>query len=256
MSGSRDAEVLRIDAPPWERQCRLLDGHGGFYDSKDIKAALEAHAPSCGTQPSPANTAAKSGMTRRGVVYEYIRAHPGAHVRGIANDLQLATGDLQYHLRWLEKHGLVKTRRSGFYRFVYPTMVFQERHEVLLGVLTQETPREILLSLLHDPGMTQGDLARSLGHSQPTISWHLERMMRTGLVGKKKTVRGTVYQVVVDRDEIVSFVRSYHQDVWKRWAGRLATAVVGEERKSVVKRGSIGPAGLMPTAVVKPIGNG
>jgi predicted transcriptional regulator len=195
-------------------------------------------------------------MTRRGAVYEYIRAHPGAHVRGIANDLQLATGDLQYHLHWLEKHGLVKTRRSGFYRFVYPTMVFQERHEVLLGVLTQETPREILLSLLHDPGMTQGGLARSLGHSQPTISWHLERMMQTGLVSKNKTVGGTVYKVAVDRDEIVSFVRTYHQDVWKRWAGRFATAVVGEERKSVAKGGSIGRAGLMPTAIVKPIGNG
>ena len=236
MSGSRAAGALRIDALPWERQCRLLDGQGGFYDSKDIEAALEAHAPRCGTHSSPANTIAKSGMTRRGVVYEYIRAHPGAHVRGVANDLHLATGDLQYHLFWLEKHGLVKTRRVGFYRCVYPTMVFQERHEVLLGVLTQETPREILLSLLHDPAVTQGSLARSLAHSQPTISWHLERMMRAGLVSKKKTGRGTVYQVVADRDDIVSFVRSYHQDVWKRWAGRFATVVMGEEGK-VVKGG-------------------
>jgi DNA-binding MarR family transcriptional regulator len=256
MSRNRDEELPRIDAPPWERQCRLLDGHGGFYDSKDIKAALEAHAPRCGTHSTPANALAKSGMTRRGVVYEYIRAHPGAHVRGIANDLHLATGDLQYHLDWLEKHGLVKTRRSGFYRFVYPTMVFQERQEVLLGVLTQATPREILLSLLLDPAITQGGLARSLGHSQPTISWHLERMVRTGLVSKKKTGSGTVYHVVVERDEIVSFVRSYHQDVWKRWAGRLATASVGEAGKGVVKGGSIGRAGLMPPAVVKPIGNG
>jgi predicted transcriptional regulator len=195
-------------------------------------------------------------MTRRGVVYEYIRAHPGAHVRGIAKVLHLATGDLQYHIFWLEKHGFVKTRRSGFYRFVYPAMVFQEGQEVLLGVLTQETQREILLCLLHDPTITQGGLARSLGHSQPTISWHLERLMQTGLVGKKRTSGGMVYQVVADPDDIVSFVKSYHPSVWKRWADRLKTAAASKEGRRGVAGMPIRRAGLMPAAVVKLIGNG
>jgi predicted transcriptional regulator len=195
-------------------------------------------------------------MTRRGAVYEYIRTHPGAHVRGIAKELHLATGDLQYHIFWLEKHGFVKTRRSGFYRFVYPAMVFQEGQEVLLGVLTQETQREILLCLLHDPTITQGGLARSLGHSQPTISWHLERLMQTGLVGKKRTSGGMVYQVVADPDDIVSFVKSYHPSVWKRWADRLKTAAASKEGRRGVAGMPIRRAGLMPAAVVKLIGNG
>jgi len=195
-------------------------------------------------------------MTRRGLIYEHIRAHPGAHVRGIANDLHLATGDLQYHLYWLEKHGLVKTRRSGFYRFVYPTMAFREGQEVLLGVLTQETPREILLCLLNDPAITQGGLAKSLGHSQPTVSWHLARMTQTGLVSKRRTGNGTVYKVVADRDDIVDFVRSYHPDVRKRWADRLATTVVDEEGKRVATGRNDSESRMTPTAVVRLIGNG
>ena len=256
MSWTKDTGARRIDVAPWEQQCSVLSGNGGFSDSKSIRAALEAHGPRCGTGSPPATTEAKSGMTRRGVVYEYIRAHPGAHVRGIARDLRIATGDLQYHLFWLEKHGFVRTRRSGFYRFVYPAMVFQEGQEVLLGVLTQETPREILLCLLYDPALTQGGLASTLKHSQPTISWHMERLSHTGLVSKKRTARGTVYQVVANRDDIVSFVRSYHPDVWRRWADRLATVVPSEGGRRFAKEGNIRRAGLIPAAVVKLIGNG
>src|SRR5438445_6670811 len=100
MSASKDMLARRVEASPWEQQCSLLNSHGGFSDSRNVRAALEAHGPRCGMPLATGE--AKSRMTRRGVVYEYIRAHPGAHVRGIANELHLATGDLQYHLFWLE----------------------------------------------------------------------------------------------------------------------------------------------------------
>jgi len=253
---SQDADARRLDAPPWEQRCSMLDGHGVLSDSRGTRAVIEAHGPSCGTGPAHALTD-KSGMTRRGVVYEYIRGHPGAHVRGITRELRLATGDLQYHLFWLEKHGFVKTRRAGFYRFVYPTMVFRDEQEVLLGLLTLDTPREILLSLLHDPAITQGGLARILGHSQPTISWHMERLLKTGLVVKnrKRTGGENAYQVVADRDDIVGFVKVYHPDVWKRWASRLSTADAAEGRR-VITEGSLRGAGVMQAAVVKLIGSG
>jgi len=116
-------------------------------------------------------------LTHKGVIYEYIRTHPGTHVRSIGKHLSLANGDLQYHVLWLERRGFVKTRRSGFYRFVYPAKIFNEDEEVLLSLLAQETPRELLLHLACSPSSTQRDLARMLDHSQPTISWHMERLV-------------------------------------------------------------------------------
>jgi DNA-binding MarR family transcriptional regulator len=254
MSGSLDDGARRLDAPPWEPSGRSLDGHAGF-DSMDMRAAFVRHAPQYGVQASRSAVEVKPGLTRRGMVYEYIRAHPGTHVRGMAKELRLGTGDLQYHLFWLEKHGFVKTRKSGFYRFVYPTMVFQEKQEVLLGVLSQETPREILLCLLRDPTVTQGGLARRLGHSQPTVSWHMDRLIQLGVVTKKRTNRGIVYEVVADRDDILSFMKSYHPEVWKRWAGRLTNVVVSAGAKRVDKGGSVRRVGLMPSAVVELIGH-
>jgi DNA-binding MarR family transcriptional regulator len=254
MNGSMDDGTRRPEAPPWESPGVSFAGREGFADLKRTGAALGSQAPRYDVKSSRARVDPHSGLTRRGVIYEYIRAHPGVHVRGVAKELRLATGDMQYHLVWLERHGLVKTRKGGFYRFVFPTMVFKEEQEVLLGVLSQETPREILLCLLQDAAITQSGLARSLGHSQPTISWHVDRLMKLGIVSKKKMSMGTGYEVIADHDDILRFVRSYHPEVWKTWAGRFSSMVVSAGGERVDKVGSLERAGLMPPAVVELVG--
>ncbi|HUI00872.1 MAG TPA: winged helix-turn-helix transcriptional regulator [Nitrososphaerales archaeon] len=231
-----------LESPPWEAPSRTLDGRAGLIAHTSYRPGPRGYLSTYDDFTRP-----KSGLTRRGLVYEYVRAHPGIHVRGMAKDLGIGTGDLQYHLFWLEKYGYVKTKKSGFYRFVYPTMMFKESQEVLLGVLSQETPREILLSLIRSPTMTQGDLARALAHSQPTISWHMERLVRMGLVSKSRTKKGVIYEVVADREDVLSLVRTYHPGAWRRWAGSKEGAVAKD-------RPAQGMA-LMPPAVVEAIGH-
>jgi predicted transcriptional regulator len=193
--------------------------------------------------------------SHKGVVNDYIRNHPGTHVRSIGKDLRLANGDLQYHILWLEKNGFVKTRRSGFYRFVYPARAFKEREEVLLSLLTQHTPRELLLHLICRPGSTQRDLAILLGHSQPTISWHMERLVEAGVAAKKRTSKGFAYQVTTDQDNIVRFLKTYHRDVWERWEVRLG-AVTSPHLKHAEQGGDTRQPALMAPAVVRLIGSG
>jgi DNA-binding CsgD family transcriptional regulator len=125
---------------------------------------------------------------------------------------------------------------------------------VLLGVLSQETPREILLCLLMDADITQGGIARSLGHSQPTISWHLDRLIKLGIVSKRRTNSGLFYDILADRDDLLSFVKSYHPGIWKRWAGRLGDLVASAGVKRADKGGSLQVARPMPHAVVELIG--
>ena len=140
----------------------------------------------------------------------------------MARELRLGTGDLHYHLFWLEKNGFVKTKKNGFYRYVYPDDGLPGGAGGPAGRPSQETPREILLSLLLETAMTQGDLARSLGRSQPTISWHVDRLVQLGMISKRRTSRGTFYEMAADRDDVLSFVKSYHPEVWK--GGRADSA--------------------------------
>jgi len=178
-----------------------------------------------GGDPLPGFSGPAAGR-RREEIYRYIHAHPGSHVRGMGKDLRLATGALQYHLYWLERHGFVTTRRSGFYRYVYPSRVFGDWEEHLLGVLSQETPREILLCLAQRGSLSQGELAGMLGHSQPTVSWHMERLSKEGMVRRAKSSRTVTYELAVDRAEVLEFVKRYHRDAWERWEGNLGQAAV------------------------------
>jgi DNA-binding MarR family transcriptional regulator len=254
MNVSPSDRTWGLDAPPWEPLGKFVEGHGGYLDSATAGSALARQAPAHSRRSSGAVAAVKSGLTRRGVTYQYVRSHPGSHVRGMARELGLATGDLHYHLFWLEKHGFVKTKKSGFYRFVFPTMVFREEQEVLLGVLSQETPREILLCLMLDAGMTQSDLARSLGLSQPTVSWQMDRLLRLGLVNKTRMRNGISYEVAAERGDLLAFVKSYHPEVWRRWAGRLGDLVATAGANRGNKGGSLQGARPMPPAVVELIG--
>jgi len=243
MSRVLDNDVPGLESLPWG------PFPTPFVGPTDQRAIIPGQTP-FSTIESRA-TAVNSGLTRRGVIYEYIRRHPGTHVRAMAKGLRLATGDLQYHLLWLERNGLVKTKKGEFYRFVYPTMVFTEAQEVLLGVLSQKTPREIILCLLSEGPMTQGELAGTLGHSQPTVSWHMDRLAQAGVVSKKRARGGFTYDLVASREEVLRFVKSYHPEVWKRWAGRLGSSV---ETKDDERRQPLQSARMMPSAVVGLVG--
>jgi len=225
VTANRDDEGMLAGRAPWEPRPRI-DWSQGLKNGSAIPD-IDAGA-----------------LTHKGVIYEYVRTHPGTHVRAIGKHLSLANGDLQYHVLWLERHGFVKTRRSGFYRFVYPAKMFNEDEEVLLSLLAQETPRELLLHLASSPGSTQRDLARRLDNSQPTISWHMERLVEAGVAAKERTPRGFAYQVTADYDDITRFLKAYHPDAWERWGEKFegARPAHGEEEGDARRPTMVAPS--------------
>ncbi|MDG6902216.1 MAG: winged helix-turn-helix transcriptional regulator [Nitrososphaerota archaeon] len=157
--------------------------------------------------------------TRR-EIYDYIRSHPGTHEREIEKELGIATGDLRYHLGKLSRADLITTWGSGT-KFIFPSNLFGEKQEVLLGLLTQETPREILLSITRHPGIAQKELAEELHLSAPTIWWHMDRLLRLGVVGRKKEGKSVTYEVIARREDLLNFIVRYHPTIWDKWASRM-----------------------------------
>lgn len=156
-------------------------------------------------------------------VLEFITAHPGVHLREVCRGLGLAMGDVQYNVNRLEKDGKITSARRGFYRFFYPATLFATKQRDVLGVLSLDTPRELLLAILGNPNSSQEELSKIVGVSQPTASWHLRRLSDLGVVKKQQRGRAAVYQLVgASPEEVASFLKSYHPSVWERWSGRLA----------------------------------
>lgn len=159
-------------------------------------------------------------------VYDCIKTHPGIHLRKIGRELGLATGNVQYHLYKLENEGRVNSVRRGLYKLYYPSDLFGDAQRKILGVLSQETAREVLLNMIQNPNTSQDELALILQVSQPTISWHIKRLVELGIVQKRQKGRSVAYHVLGSTAEILIFIENYHPSVWEKWSSRLADMVL------------------------------
>ncbi len=165
-------------------------------------------------------------QSTRDLVFEYIKAHPGAHLREIGRALDLGMGDLQYNLYILEKQGIVTSVRRGLYKFVFPTGMFGEKESTILVALSIETQREILVHLINNPELSQNQIAQLTGLTPATISWHMKRLRQLGVIERIRSGKTVNYNVLGNKDEIERFVRNYHPGFWERLSGKLTDIVL------------------------------
>jgi predicted transcriptional regulator len=171
---------------------------------------------------------AKTGAAAdtRSKVLEYIDRNPGVHLRLIGRELHLAIGDVQYQTDRLEKLGAVTSLRRGVYRFFFSLRSMTSEQAGVMAVLSQSTPREIVLNLVSTPWSSQERLAQAVGVSEPTVSWHMKRLVKLGMVDRRQAGRYAQYRVTGDAAQIASLVRSYQPGVWEVWSDRLADMVL------------------------------
>ena len=115
---------------------------------------------------------------KRWLLRGYLAANPGANFAAIRADLEMAVGTLGYHLYVLECEGIVKSWRDGRFR----------RYALSGHRVAELQPRltdiELLLlqTIRTSPGIAQRELARQVGVSQPTINYHLRKMVALRVV--------------------------------------------------------------------------
>jgi predicted transcriptional regulator len=124
---------------------------------------------------------------KRGMVVGYLAANPAANFAAIRADLNMAMGTLTYHLWVLEKEGEIKSWRDGRFRRYAP-----HGHRVA-EMQPRLTDIELLLlkRIRETAGLTQKELAKDVGVSQPAVSYHISRMAALGVLhverrGRKK----------------------------------------------------------------------
>lgn len=158
----------------------------------------------------------------RSRIYEYIKNHPGTHLRKLSKNLVIAMGDTQHHLGVLDKLGLIKSRRKGMYKVYYTVSILRKRDEDILAVLQQETPRDIILHLVENPGSTQGDISKYMRLTAPTINWHMSNLINVHLVTSYKDGRFVKYFIEGNVNDIVGLLKLYYPKVWSKLSDRLA----------------------------------
>jgi predicted transcriptional regulator len=121
----------------------------------------------------------------RDAIRGYLAATPGAHFSKLRDDLQLGTGEAQYHVRQLVDADAVETRKDGDYRRFFVAGRFDQFEQVALGYLRRDTPRGMLAELLRDPDATAAELADRLAVSRPTVSKYASELETAGLLSRE-----------------------------------------------------------------------
>ncbi len=143
--------------------------------------------------------------TRRRI-YETVKKNPGIHLRELQRLTGLAMGQLEYHISLLERVGLIRSQKQGRYRRYFPAD--SEEDPALIGIVRSKVDRAILLFLLGVPQASHEEIARAVGISPSTLTWHMRRLMEAGLVDRKKVGRHTIY-ALRDRDRTFRLLLSY-----------------------------------------------
>jgi predicted transcriptional regulator len=144
---------------------------------------------------------------RRRIV-AFVQSSPGLHLRALAEALGMPVSTLEYHCYHLARHGHLLTREQGAYKSFYPGEGMDRRDRDILSLIRHKAPRDICAHLLLHPGATPRDLKAVVGLSGPTLTFHLNKLRKAGLVREEPAGR-TKKLYVVDGDRVAGVLVTY-----------------------------------------------
>lgn len=125
----------------------------------------------------------------RGKIHGYILANPGDHYNSIRKTLGIPNGSFAYHLRVLEREGVIKSRRDGVYKRFYPSGMRIPSN----GSQLKEIQRLIFKKVKETPGISQKEMASFLGLASSTIHYHAQILIGADIIKPKRMGREVRY---------------------------------------------------------------
>jgi predicted ArsR family transcriptional regulator len=156
----------------------------------------------------------------------HVAAEPGVHFNAITRALDLAPGQVQYHLRRLRRHDEV-VAESLYGRTHYYTPEYDPEERRALALFRRETARDVLVVLLQNGPTPPATVASEIGVARSTLEWHLDHLVEQRLVEKRRDDDGRVTLALVDRETTVRLLRVVDPSLADRLLDRFTRLVDG-----------------------------
>jgi predicted transcriptional regulator len=153
-----------------------------------------------------------------------ITTHPGEHFNRLAKKLDLAPGQVQYHIRQLERQNqVIEENLYGRTHYYIPSYGGWERRAI--AVLRRETAREILFHLLENGESSPNEITDALSIARSTLEWHVDHLVEQDLVRKQRDPRNHVTLTVANPANIVALLEEIKPTFQARMVDRLTRFV-------------------------------
>ena len=158
-------------------------------------------------------------MTRQRI-HEYVAANPGVHFNELTRALDLAPGQVQYHLRKLKRSDEI-VEEPLYGRTHYYTPEYDDFERGALAVARRETARDILVTLLiHGPNSPNA-VAEEIDIARSTLEWHLDHLVEQELVDKQRDDRNRVTLVLADPESTTGLLRAVEPSLFAQLVDRF-----------------------------------
>jgi len=183
--------------------------------------------------------------TRR-AIYDYVKRCPGAHLRGVEREVGLPFGQVLYHLDYLERNGLVVAKKDGGFKRYFVTNHIGRKEKQFLSMFRHDLPRKVAILLLLNPGQSHRELLECLSISGSTLSFHLNKMVDSGLLVRREEGNENFYHLEDEKTAaktLILYRESFEDAAVDRFAEVWLTAnfLQPEERREALM-GDLGGA--------------
>ncbi len=115
-------------------------------------------------------------------IYQLVCETPGSYFYEIVCALATPQGTLSWHLRMLEKDGLIKSTKFGGKRLFFPKMLRSESAEKAYAILKNSTAAKVFDRIINNPGCYQTEIAEKLSIHHDTVRHHIVRLAEAELI--------------------------------------------------------------------------
>ncbi len=145
----------------------------------------------------------------REIIYQLIKEKPGLYLSKIAEHLEMSVPLAEYHLSSLEKSGKIVTiKEKGFRRYYTKTEELGAFDRKTIALLRQKLPLQIVILLLKNSQMRHKDLMNHFDLAPSTLSYHLSKLLKQGIIDVKTYGKEKGYQIVNKR-VLISYLTKY-----------------------------------------------
>lgn len=159
---------------------------------------------------------------RRRIV-EHVQAHPGIHLRALAEQLGVPVSSLEYHIYHLLRTGHLSARDEGGHKAFFPAEGLDRRDKDILALVRQDVVRRVCAHLALHPGATPKELHRVAGVSAATLSFHLKKLRGAGITEETPAGR-TKHIQLVDAERVANVLVTYRESFLDGAVDRFAKA--------------------------------
>jgi len=141
-------------------------------------------------------------------LYNAIQKFPGMHFRELQRKISIGTGNLDYHLNYLERLNLIKIERSSNKR-IYP-LGLNEVERKILGILRQKNFRKIIIKILMERDIDHKGLVNFLNISPSSVSWYVNKLVENNIIIYYENSKRKKYKLK-NEDEILKVISTYKE---------------------------------------------